>query len=120
MANSGERAPDNNKMNTLRAGTKKEKTIWQKTPAEIEAEVDALLQKREYECPKRKKRHEKIRKHCAKKEEQLDKKHREPTPSVAPRLEASLKKATKQISELKELQSNIGESMEQLSSACAG
>ena len=90
MASPVGRVLDNNEMNTLPAGTNKEKTIWQKSPAEIEAEVEALLQEREDECPKRKNRHDKIRKQWTR-EEQFDKKlsHREPTPSVTPRLEMS-------------------------------
>lgn len=64
--------------------------------------VEALLKQHEEESSKRERRHEKIRKHWAKQEKLLDKKHSKPTPSVAPMLEACLKKADEQYAEFRE------------------
>lgn len=94
--------------------------IWDKSPEEVEAAVEALLEQRAEGSPGRKKRHRKIKKQWEKEEKLLNKKHSEPTTSVALKLEASLKKATEQIAELKELQSQIGESLDRLALAGAG
>lgn len=44
----------------------------------------------------------------------------QPTPSVTKQLEASLKKASEQSAELKKLQGQMGDTLDQLSSARAG
>lgn len=93
--------------------------IWDKSPEDVEAAVEALEQRAEG-SPGRKKRHQKIKKQWEKEEKLLNKKHSEPTTSVALKLEASLKKATEQIAELKELQSQIGKSLDRLALAGAG
>lgn len=100
--------------------TAKEKTIEEKSSAEVQMAVDTLLKEYEDECPKRKKRQRKIKKYWDKKEKLLEKKHAQPTPSVAAEFEAALKKATEQCAELKELHSSIGRSMDQLAPECAG
>ena len=72
--------------------TTKEKTIEEKSSAEVQMAVDALLKEYEDECPERKKRQRKIKKYWDKKEKLLEKKHAQPTPSVAPEFEAALRK----------------------------
>lgn len=106
---------------TIESKAKSEETeIWDKSPEEVEAVVEALLKQRAEGSPGRKKRHQKINKQWEKKEKLLDKKQRERTTSVASKLEASLKKATEQLAELKELQSQIGESLDRLALAGTG
>ena len=94
--------------------------IWDKSPEEVEAAVEALLDQRAEESPGRKKRYQKIKKQWEKKDKLLNKKHSEPATSVALKLEAPLKKVTEQIAELKELQSQIGESLDRLALAGSG
>lgn len=100
-------------MQSFRANTSNGKKISEKSPAELEADVEALFKQRLEECPERKRLNDMARKWWAKEDEMMKKMHARPTPSVAPQLEASLKKAS-------ELHGQIGESLDRLYSACAG
>lgn len=102
------------------AQTTKGKVIWEKSPDEVEDEVEALIKSREDSCPERKRLHDEFYKQWDEEVESLDKKHDCPTPSVAPAITASLKKAKEQLTQLEELHAKIGESMDKLTSASAG
>ena len=102
------------------AQTTKGKAIWEKSPDEVEDEVEALIKSREDSCPERKKRHDEFYKQWDEEVESLDKKHDCTTPSVAPALTASLKKAKEQLAQLEKLHAKIGETMDKLASASAG
>lgn len=94
--------------------------IWDKSPEEVEAAVEALIKQRAEESPGRKKRYQKFNKQWDKKEKLLNTKHSDPTTSVASKLELSLKKGTEQIAELKERQFQIGKSLDRLALAGSG
>lgn len=92
----------------------KGKTVWEKSPEEVEDEVEALIQTREDSCPERKRRRDEFNKEWDEDEESLDRKHTSSTPSVCPEIKASLKKVKEGVAGLKELHSQIGESIEKL------
>lgn len=92
----------------------KGKTIWEKSPEEVEDEVEALIESRGDSCPERKRRHDKFNKEWDQDEESLDRKHSCTTPSVCPKIESSLQKVSKGVAELKELHIQIEESIEKL------
>ncbi|MCJ1345918.1 hypothetical protein MMC31_004128 [Peltigera leucophlebia] len=106
-------------MQSSGANTSDEKMISEKSSAELEADVEALFKQRLEECPERKRLNDMARKWWAKEDEMMKKMHARPTPSVGPQLEASLKKASEQLAELKELHGHIGESLDRLYSADA-
>lgn len=91
-----------------------EKTVWEKSPEEVEDEVEALIQSRGDSCPERKRRHYKFNKEWDEDEESLDRKHTCSTPSVYPKIKSSLQQVKKRVAELKDLHSQIGESIEKL------
>lgn len=98
----------------------KGKTMWEKSPEEIEDEVEALIKSREDDCPERKRRHDEFYKEWDEEVESLDKKQDCTTPSVAPDIMASLRKAREQFAQLKVLHQEIRESMEKFASASTG
>lgn len=100
--------------------TSKGKTVWEKSPEEVEDEVETLIQSRRDKCPERKRRHDEFNKEWDEDEESLDKKHTCPTSSVSPEIMASLKKLKKGFAQLEELHNQIGESMEKFASASTG
>lgn len=99
--------------------TSKGKPVWEKSPEEVEDEVETLIQSREDKCPERKRRHDEFNKEWDEDEASLDKKQTCPTPSVSPEIMASLQKVKEGFAQLKELHSQIGESMEKFASASA-
>lgn len=100
--------------------TTKEKTIGEKSTAELHMAVDALLKECEAEFPKHKNRHAKIRKYWNKEDKPLEKKHAEATRSVAHQFEVAHTKATEKCAELKPFHSDNGRSFNELASAGAG
>lgn len=64
MVNSAEIITHNNVMQSSEEKTPDGKLIWEKSPVKMEADVEAFVKHRE-ECPKRERRHDKIRKHWA-------------------------------------------------------
>lgn len=102
------------------AQTTKGTTIWEKSPDEIEDEVEALIKSREDNCPERKRRHDEFYKQWDEDEESLDMRHTYTRPSAAPKLMASLQKVNNGFAQLRELHSLIGKSMEKLASASTG
>lgn len=95
--------------------TSKGKTIWEKSLEEVEDEVETLIQSREDKCPERKRRHDEFNKEWDEDEESLDMK--QTCPSVSPEIMASLQKVKEGFAQLKELHSQIGESMEKFALA---
>lgn len=94
----------------------KGKTVWEKSPEEVEDEVETLIQSREDECPERKRRRDEFNKEWDEDEKFLDMKQTCPRYSVAPEIMASLQKVKEGFAQLKELHSQIGESMDKLAS----
>lgn len=92
----------------------KGKTVWGKSPEEVEDEVETLIQSREDECPERRRRRDEFNKEWDEDETSLDMKQTDPTPSVALEIMASLQKVKEGFAELEELHSQIGESMDKL------
>lgn len=97
--------------------TSKGKTVWEKSSEEVEDEVETLIQSRGDKCPERKRRHDEFNKEWDEDEESLDKKQTCPTSSVSSEIMASLQKLKKEFAQLKELHSQIGESMDKFDSA---
>lgn len=97
--------------------TTKRKIIWNKSPEEVEDEVETLIKSRGDNCPERKRRHDEFNKEWDADEESLDKKQTCSKRSVAPEIIASLQKAKEGFAQLSELHNQIGESMEKFTSA---
>lgn len=55
--------------------TSKGKTFWEKSPEEVEDEVETIIQSCGDKCPERKWRHDEFNKEWNEDEESLDKKH---------------------------------------------
>lgn len=62
MVNSAEIITHDNVMQSSEEKTPDGKLIWEKSPVKMEADVEAFVKHREEECPKRERRHDKIRK----------------------------------------------------------
>lgn len=92
----------------------KGKTVWEKSPDDVEDEVEALIQSREDSCPERKRQLDKFNKEWDEDEEFLDWKHTFSTPSVGQEIMATRQKIKEAIAELKELQSQIEEAIEKI------